>query len=105
MVRVCAYEGCKTSARFNNPGEQKGRFCSRHKEPGMIDIVHPHCKVEGCTTLASFNISGHSRGEYCSLHKLVRTAAARSSTPELAWGLAFASLHIQKCLNLLPFPS
>ncbi|KAK9918176.1 hypothetical protein WJX75_001977 [Coccomyxa subellipsoidea] len=51
-------------------GETKGRFCSKHKEEGMIDIVHPHCKVEGCTTLASFNVSGHSRGEYCSQHKL-----------------------------------
>ena len=61
----------KTSARFNLPGESKGKFCSKHKEPGMVDIVHPHCKIEGCTTLASFNISGQSRGEYCSQHKLV----------------------------------
>lgn len=69
---MCAMEGCKVSARFNMPGEGKGKYCSKHKEPGMVDIVHPHCKVEGCNTLASFNISGHSRGEYCSAHKLVR---------------------------------
>ena len=73
MVRVCTFEGCKTSARFNHMGETKGRFCSKHKEAGMIDIVHPHCKVEGCSTLASFNVSGQSRGEYCSQHKLVLT--------------------------------
>ena len=70
MVRVCASEECKTSARFNHIGEQKGKFCSRHKEPGMVDIVHPHCKIEGCTTLASLNMPGDSRGEFCSQHKL-----------------------------------
>ena len=71
MVRVCATEDCKTSARFNHLGEQKGKFCSRHKEPGMVDIVHPHCKIEGGNTLASFYMQGESRGEYCSQNKLV----------------------------------
>ncbi|EIE18028.1 hypothetical protein COCSUDRAFT_45656 [Coccomyxa subellipsoidea C-169] len=75
MVRVCTFEGCKTSARFNHVGEKKGKFCSKHKEAGMIDIVHPHCKVDGCTTLASFNISGQSRGEFCSQHKLVQNTS------------------------------
>ena len=75
MVRVCTFEGCKTSARFNHVGETKGKFCSKHKEAGMIDIVHPHCKVDGCTTLASFNISGQSRGEFCSQHKLVQNTS------------------------------
>ncbi len=84
MVRVCTFEGCKTSARFNHLGETKGRFCSKHKEPGMIDIVHPHCKIEGCTTLASFNISGQSRGEYCSQHKLVRIVCWILRSPKQA---------------------
>jgi hypothetical protein len=76
-VSVCGLVAhSKTSARFNHPSESKGKYCSKHKEPGMVDIVHPHCKVEGCTTLASFNISGQSRGEYCSQHKLVRLCGA-----------------------------
>ena len=74
MVRVCATADCKISARFNHLGEQKGKFCSKHKEPGMVDIVHPHCKIEGCATLASFNMPGECRGEYCSQHKQVRPA-------------------------------
>ena len=82
MVRVCATEDCKTSARFNHVGEQKGKFCSRHKEPGMVDIVHPHCKIEGCTTLASFNMPGESRGEYCSQHKLVCDSLPAALNPQ-----------------------
>jgi len=72
MVRVCAEPTCKTSARFNEPGQLRGMFCSKHRQAGMVDVVHARCAVQGCDTLASFNVQGLPRGVLCSQHKQAR---------------------------------
>ena len=85
MVRVCAEPTCKTSARFNHPGQLRGMFCSRHKEVGMVDVVHARCAVAGCMTLASFNVQGLPRGVLCSMHKQARPPA-RADLGDLGCG-------------------
>ena len=74
MVRVCADSSCKVSARFNTPGERRGMFCSKHKQPGMVDVIHARCAMNGCEVLASFNVEGCPRGVLCSVHKQARPA-------------------------------
>ena len=75
MVRVCADSACKVSARFNTPGEKKGMFCSKHRQPGMVDVIHARCAMNGCEVLASFNVEGCPRGVLCSVHKQARGPA------------------------------
>lgn len=74
MVRVCADSTCKISARFNTPGEKRGMFCSKHRQPGMVDVIHARCAMNGCEVLASFNVEGCPRGVLCSVHKQARPA-------------------------------
>ena len=74
MVRVCADSSCKISARFNTPGEKRGMFCSKHRQPGMVDVIHARCAMNGCEVLASFNVEGCPRGVLCSVHKQARPA-------------------------------
>ena len=38
--------------------ESSPRFCSKHKEPGMIDVRNKKCEYDGCKTRPSFNIEG-----------------------------------------------
>lgn len=34
--RKCAAEGCKRTPSFNDAGEEKGEYCSKHKLPDMV---------------------------------------------------------------------
>lgn len=36
--RQCAEQGCSTRPAFNWKGEEKGQFCNKHKEKGMINV-------------------------------------------------------------------
>jgi hypothetical protein len=70
MSPTCEYKGCKTRPNFNIIGEKNGKFCSKHKLQGMVDVEHEKCNFEGCMTRASFNKIGEKIGIYCNLHKL-----------------------------------
>ena len=45
--KTCEYFGCKTISNFNYKGENKAKFCTTHKEEGMIDIKNKKCKEIG----------------------------------------------------------
>ena len=36
--RRCAESGCNTRPAFNWNGEEKGAYCNKHKEKGMINV-------------------------------------------------------------------
>ncbi len=36
--RQCAEPGCSTRPAFNWKGEEKGQFCNKHKEKGMVNV-------------------------------------------------------------------
>ena len=35
---ICKHPGCTKVPSFNHPGETMSRYCSRHKEYGMVDV-------------------------------------------------------------------
>ena len=41
----CCAENCKTQAYFGPPGSKttEARWCSRHKPPGAVDLIHRKC--------------------------------------------------------------
>lgn len=46
----CAGPDCSKQPRFSMPGE-KGKYCSKHREPGMVDVLYtvsiaPNCPHE-----------------------------------------------------------
>jgi len=68
-MTVCETPECKKNAYFNSEGEKKGRFCSTHKEQGMINVKDKRCHTEGCSQRPSFNILGE-KPLYCGNHRL-----------------------------------
>ena len=36
--RRCAENGCNTRPAFNWKGEEKGAYCNKHKEKGMVNV-------------------------------------------------------------------
>jgi hypothetical protein len=40
----CDAEGCEKRPNFNFSGIKKGRFCSTHKEEGMVNVVNERRK-------------------------------------------------------------
>ena len=65
----CEFDGCKTIAIYNIKGEKKGRFCSKHKEPNMIDVKNKKCEFDGCQIEPTYNIKGEKKTRFCSKHK------------------------------------
>lgn len=68
MPTQCHHPACARQSSFNHPGEQKAKFCSEHKEPGM-ESVRKHCEYPSCTRLPSFNYPGEKNRRYCKNHK------------------------------------
>ena len=54
---------------FNVSGSNTGRFCSEHKEEGMVDVKNKTCEHLGCMKRPHFNITGLKSGRFCSKHK------------------------------------
>jgi hypothetical protein len=68
-MTVCEFPECKKNAYFNTEGTKIGRFCSAHKENGMINVKDKRCLTEGCSQRPSFNILG-GKPLYCGSHRL-----------------------------------
>lgn len=45
--KKCETDGCEKQPIFNTRGKTKGRFCSKHKEPDMVDIQNKKCETDG----------------------------------------------------------
>ena len=69
MKSRCAAPDCKTWAYFNRPGEQRGLFCSTHRELDMVDVVNKLCGHPGCQKHPNFNHPGAPHAIACSTHK------------------------------------
>jgi len=71
-VKLCEEEECRTSAGYNFRDANGKRFCSAHKQPGMIDKAHPLCiYVDENGTHCEKNPSRGFAGEkakYCEPH-------------------------------------
>lgn len=67
-MTVCENQECTKNAYFNIPEQKKGRFCSTHKEPNMINVKDKHCFEQGCCQRPSFNILG-KKPLFCGTHK------------------------------------
>ena len=74
---------CKKGATFNFIGESKGRFCSSHKLPEMVNVVSKVCEHQGCNIQPTFNFIGESKGRFCSSHKLPDMVNVKSKVCEV----------------------
>ena len=65
----CERASCLKRPVFNVPGCRGGRFCSKHKREGMVDVETKKCEYPGCMTVPVFNVPGLKAGRFCSEHK------------------------------------
>ena len=45
--RRCAESGCNTRPAFNWKGEEKGAYCNKHKEKGMVNVDKKEARAGG----------------------------------------------------------
>jgi hypothetical protein len=69
MGKNCNHHDCNVRPNFNYPEETIGLYCSKHKKPGMINVVNKLCNHSECNVLPSFNYPEETIGSYCSKHK------------------------------------
>lgn len=69
-TNVCAVESCVKTPCYNFGGE-KARYCTQHKEEGMVNVKKVECQAEGCELTASFNLPGKKFSRFCSHHKVI----------------------------------
>lgn len=62
----CQHVGCTSKSMYYGFPGSKGQFCTKHKEPGMVDVSNPKCEL--CDSLASYGIPGNKR-TMCSRHR------------------------------------
>lgn len=68
LRRRCDFYECTRQPTYGMDGQQ-AKFCSSHKEEGMIDVKNCRCKHPGCTRQPNYGHEG-GRAKYCSSHKL-----------------------------------
>ena len=64
--RGCEAVGCSSKSRYYDVPGGKGRFCTKHRGVGMVDVSNPKC--EECESLASYGIPGNKRTR-CTKHR------------------------------------
>lgn len=74
---LCIYEGCKTESSFNFKGMSR-KYCSKHKEEGMINVKDFMCIFDNCNKQAYYNYSGLKEKLYCNEHKLENMVNVKS---------------------------
>lgn len=65
--RKCQGSGCTRQSTFANEGE-RAKFCSSHREEGMVDVKNVRCKSSGCMTHPTFGFVD-DRPSVCATHK------------------------------------
>lgn len=70
--KTCAASGCTTTPSFNVDGAGTGKFCAKHRLPGMRNVTGKTCTFSGgCLKFAAFNFQGEpGTGAFCGTHKL-----------------------------------
>lgn len=62
--KKCEKDGCKSTTY---EGENRGKFCKKHKEENMVNVNVKKCLKDDCKLIPSFNYEGQPL--YCSIHK------------------------------------
>lgn len=65
----CEQFECKKQPHFNHEGESIARFCSQHKDDGMVDVISKRCENLECKKRPHFNHEWKSVARFCSQHK------------------------------------
>jgi hypothetical protein len=74
-------ETCGINAKFNISDFTWGRFCSKHRIEGMIDVKHKKCIESGCTKSArggSDKCTKHGGGKRCNEQGCLNGAIGKS---------------------------
>jgi hypothetical protein len=64
----CIYNNCIKQPRFNYKGENKGLYCSEHKEENMVNIKDKKCNFNNCDYRTNYGFCGEEKIR-CSKHK------------------------------------
>lgn len=68
MIGKCSDIQCTLLASFGPPDTRIRIYCSKHKKPGMINVVNPICLEPECITQATFGVL-ECKKMFCSKHK------------------------------------
>jgi hypothetical protein len=68
MPKRCEYENCNKKPYFNLEGELAPRFCSEHKDIGMVNVKKQK-QCEKCTKQPNFNFYGEHVPRFCNEHR------------------------------------
>jgi len=72
--KTCAAAGCATTPSFNVAGAGTGKFCAKHRTPGMKNVTGKTCTFDGggvCSKFPAFHFPGKKgAGALCGTHKL-----------------------------------
>ncbi|AMN83714.1 hypothetical protein D5b_00289 [Faustovirus] len=60
---------CGNEPSFGYAGEERGRYCSKCRLPGMVDIKHGICQYPGCRHIPAYNLREEKEPKYCNKHK------------------------------------
>ena len=72
LCRTSLTRGCEKIPAYNIRGEKKGRFCSEHRSPDMVNVISKTCEEDGCEKQPTYNIRGEKKGRFCADHRLGR---------------------------------
>ena len=78
----CQHPECGTRPSYNYQGQKKGRFCTQHKEDGMVDVKNSTCEHLECGKQPVYNYQGEKKGRFCTQHKEDEMVNVKSSTCE-----------------------
>ncbi|CAM9732468.1 unnamed protein product, partial [Scytosiphon promiscuus] len=65
--RRCEHTGCTKWPLYAFEGE-KAKYCSQHKDEGMVDVRSRRCQEPSCTRQPSFGFE-HQKPRFCAAHK------------------------------------
>ena len=69
--KTCATSGCATTPSFNVGSAGSGKFCAKHRKPGMRHVTGRTCTFSGCSKFPAFNFPDKKgAGTLCATHKL-----------------------------------
>ena len=91
--RRCAHAACRIiNPAFNEEHSLRGKFCSVHKEAGMVDVHRVLCQEAGCPTTASYGCVHDRKFVSCGYHATKDMILLRSSRAcaEEGCGVLFA---------------
>jgi hypothetical protein len=66
----CEHPDCVKQPTYNLPGETKARFCTKHRQEGMVNVKDKRCEHPDCSKIPNYNLPGETKAKFCNEHKL-----------------------------------